>query len=152
MMWGIIVMGAIVAVGVIVGSAFDSADKLGRDVGGELHNAYGPAFNIEMPSDIATMTEEECRMLHGCLDRQKVMLDAYTDIQNHRLAREYRDEEMRVKAHFEKETGLSYDHIHHPECLPLRIKDKWNSCCRAVEMCERELMSLEMAKKEYKEE
>ena len=152
LMWGIIVMGVVVAVGVIVGTAFDSADKLGRDVGGEPHNAYDPAINIEMPSDIVTMTEEECRMLHVQLDRQKVMLDAYTDIQNHRLAREYLDEEMRAKSQFEMETGLSYDHIHHPECLPPRIKDKWNSCCRAVEMCERGLMSLEMTKNEYKEE
>ena len=152
LMWGIVVMGVVVAVGVIVGTAFDSADKLGRDVGGEPHNAYGHAFNIELPSDIATMTEEECRKLHVQLDRQKVMLNAYADIQNHWLAREYRDEEMRAKSQFEMETGLSYDHIHHPECLSPRIKDKWNSCCRAVEMCERGLMSLEMARKECKEE
>lgn len=151
-MWGIVIIGAVITVGLIIGSAFDNADELGREGGGKPHDVYDPALNIEMPSDIVTMTEEECRRMHVQLDRQKVMLDAYTDIQNHRLAREYLDEEMRAKSQFEMETGLSYDHIHHPECLPPRIKDKWNSCCRAVEMCERGLMSLEMTKNEYKEE
>lgn len=153
---GVVIAGVAVAAAMLIGDAFGGVAELvgslfdGGDIpdiptGGDSLDALTGTTECGIPAFDPTMTEGDLHQLNTQLDRQQAMLDVQTDIENHKLARDYRSMEISARSNFMADTGLSFDHVIHPERLPLPVRDKWDACRKTLEACASGLDSLGMA-------